>query len=196
MVLLFLHSYFKLPKHCCTLLCFRLPRRSWHHPHCGGRGRRHRPYWLSPAAHLEAADDHPRQKRVRQVWEGEDERQMGHGECLELWPALWKMSRISFWYFWQKFGWVMQMWKTGAVWLLCKASRCQGINLWRSFVVLSSRWDLQTCWYHYKVSRSHSLQSHSCRNRLNVLLLSGAQNTKEKYRGLCGLFWECYALWA
>lgn len=48
------------------------------------------------------------------------------------------------------------MWKTGVVWPHCKASRCHGINLWRSFVVLGSRWDFQTCWYHYEVPHSHS----------------------------------------
>lgn len=67
------------------------------------------------------------------------------------------------------------MWKTGVVWLLCKASRCQGINLWRPFVILSSRRGLQTYRYCCKMSRSHSVQSHNLRNRLNVLLLNAAQ---------------------
>lgn len=34
---------------------------------------------------------------------------------------------------------VIQMRKTGVVWLTCAASHRQGINLWRSYVVLSSR---------------------------------------------------------
>ncbi len=52
---------------------------SWHHSHRSGRGHRHRSDWSSSAPDLEAAHDHSRPPRVRQVWEGEDERQVGHG---------------------------------------------------------------------------------------------------------------------
>ena len=59
---------------------FRVPIGTWHHPHRGRCGSGHRADRPRPAAHLEAAHDHPRPPRVRQVWEGEDERQVGHGE--------------------------------------------------------------------------------------------------------------------
>lgn len=82
------------------------------------------------------------------------------------------------------------MWKTGVVWPAAVRELT-----WRSFVVLSSRWDLQTCWYPYKVS--HILLSLTAAGLdWMCFFWMVLKIQKEKCRGLCGLFWECYALWA
>ncbi len=79
------------------MLCVCVHRVSlwpWHHSYRSRCGRRNRSDWFSSSAHLEAAHGYSWPQRVRQVWEREDECQMGRGTFL--WFTLHFISNLLF----------------------------------------------------------------------------------------------------